>query len=77
MQWEILSDLVQWEIVLLQYLRKEIWILSHKLFFKETSTCQLVHFFAIIAFLAFNNVQKSQSNNDRCCLKEATVAIGR
>jgi len=35
-----------------------------------------VHCFAIIAFSAFNNVQKSQSNNDRCCLKVATVAIG-
>jgi len=31
-----------------------------KLFFKETSTCQLVHCFAIIAFLAFNNVQIHQ-----------------
>jgi len=35
-----------------------------------------VHCFAITAFLAFNNVQKSQSNNDRCCLKVAAVAIG-
>jgi len=36
-----------------------------------------VHCFAIIAFLVFNNLQKSQSNTDRCCLKVATVAIGR
>ena len=47
------------------------------IFFKETSTSQLVHCFAIVVFLAFNNVRKSQSNNDRCCLKVATVAIGR
>jgi len=33
--------------------------------------------YAIIAFLAFNNVQKSNSNNNRCCLKVATVAVGR
>jgi len=36
-----------------------------------------VHCFAIIAFLAFNNVHKSQSNNDRCCLKVTTVSTGR
>jgi len=36
-----------------------------------------VQCFAIIAFLVFNNVHKSQSNNDRCCLKVATVAIRR
>jgi len=35
-----------------------------------------VHCFAIIVFLEFNNGQNSQSNNDRCCLKVATVAIG-
>ena len=49
-----------------------------KSFFKETSTCQLMYCFAIIAFLALNNVQKSQSNNDHCCLSTvATVAKGR
>ena len=30
MQWEIFFDLLQWEIVFLQYVRKDIWILSHK-----------------------------------------------
>jgi len=70
MKWEILSSLVQWKIVLnftpiSEEVNLNIW--SQNYFFKEISTCQLAHCLAIFAFFVFNSVQKSQSNNDRCC----------
>ena len=49
-------SLVQWKVTPLS--NKVNQIISDKINFLETPTCQLAHYFVIIVFLALNNIQK-------------------